>query len=65
MQRKRRRGRLRRAWLALLLLAGISMLGGVSRPRRRWGSVVQFGIAAIQGLIIAILFMRLEGGRRR
>ena len=48
------------AWLVLLLLAGISMLSaylglGV------WGPVVQFGIAAIQVAIIAILFMRLKG----
>jgi cytochrome c oxidase subunit 4 len=48
------------AWLVLLLLAGISMLTayiglGV------WGPVVQFGIAAIQVAIIAILFMRLKG----
>ena len=48
------------AWLVLLLLAGISMLSaflglGV------WGPVVQFGIAAIQVSIIAILFMRLKG----
>jgi cytochrome c oxidase subunit 4 len=48
------------AWLVLLLLAGISMLSaflglGV------WGPVIQFGIAAIQVSIIAILFMRLKG----
>ena len=48
------------AWLVLLLLAGVSMLTaylglGV------WGPVVQFGIAAIQVAIIAILFMRLKG----
>jgi cytochrome c oxidase subunit 4 len=48
------------AWAVLLLLAGVSMLSaylglGV------WGPVVQFGIAAIQVSIIAILFMRLKG----
>jgi cytochrome c oxidase subunit 4 len=48
------------AWLVLLLLAGVSMLSaflglGV------WGPVIQFGIATIQVLIIAILFMRLKG----
>jgi cytochrome c oxidase subunit 4 len=48
------------AWLVLLLLAGVSMLTaylglGV------WGPVIQFGIAAIQVSIIAILFMRLKG----
>ena len=48
------------AWLVLLLLAGVSMLSaflglGV------WAPVVQFGIAAIQTAIIAILFMRLKG----
>jgi cytochrome c oxidase subunit 4 len=48
------------AWAVLLLLAGVSMLTaylglGV------WAPVVQFGIAAIQVAIIAILFMRLKG----
>jgi cytochrome c oxidase subunit 4 len=48
------------AWLALLLLAGISMLTaylglGV------WAPVVQFGIAAIQVATLMILFMRLKG----
>jgi caa(3)-type oxidase subunit IV len=48
------------AWLVLLLLAGISVLSaflglGV------WAPVVQFGIAAIQAAIVAILFMRLKG----
>ena len=48
------------AWAVLLLLAGVNMLSaylglGV------WGPVVQFGIAAIQVALIAILFMRLKG----
>lgn len=48
------------AWAVLLLLAGVSMLSahlglGV------WAPVIQFGIAAIQVAIIAILFMRLKG----
>ena len=48
------------AWLVLLLLAGISMLSAFL-GLGAWGPVVQFGIAAIQAAIIAILFMRLKG----
>lgn len=48
------------AWAVLLLLAGISMLTAYI-GLGIWGPVVQFGIAAIQVAIIAILFMRLKG----
>ncbi len=48
------------AWIAILLLAGISawtaFLGiGI------WAPIVQFGIAAIQAMLVFVLFMRLKG----
>jgi cytochrome c oxidase subunit 4 len=48
------------AWLALLLLTGLSLLSaylglGVYAP------VIEFGIAAMQAAIVFILFMRLKG----
>lgn len=48
------------AWLALLLLTGISILTafvglGV------WAPVAEFTIAAIQAAILFVLFMRLKG----
>jgi cytochrome c oxidase subunit 4 len=48
------------AWLAMILLAGVSLwtafLGmGV------WAPIVQFSIAAIQTAALFILFMRLKG----
>jgi len=48
------------AWAVLLLLAGISMLTAYI-GLGIWGPVVQFGIAAIQVAIVALLFMRLKG----
>jgi cytochrome c oxidase subunit IV len=48
------------AWLLMLVLGGLSLwtafLGlGI------WAPVVQFGIAAIQTVILFVLFMRLKG----
>lgn len=48
------------AWLALLLLTGLSLLSaylglGVYAP------IIEFGIAATQAAIIFVLFMRLKG----
>lgn len=48
------------AWLALMLLLGLSVLSayqdiGIFHP------IVNFGIAAIQAAIIFLVFMRLRG----
>lgn len=48
------------AWLVLILLLGLSVLSanldiGIFHP------VVNFGIAATQGAIILVVFMRLRG----
>jgi cytochrome c oxidase subunit 4 len=48
------------AWIAILLTAGISawtaFLGlGI------WAPVIQFGIAALQTVLLFVLFMRLKG----
>jgi cytochrome c oxidase subunit 4 len=48
------------AWLALLLLTGISMLTAFL-GLGLWTPVVQFGIAAVQAGILFVLFMRLKG----
>jgi cytochrome c oxidase subunit IV len=48
------------AWLAMLMLAGLSLLTaflGIGR----WAPMVQFGIAALQTSALFILFMRLKG----
>ena len=48
------------AWLALLLLAGAS-IGSAFLHLGTFAPVAQFGIAAIQAVIVFILFMRLKG----
>jgi cytochrome c oxidase subunit IV len=48
------------AWLAMLVLAGLSLLTaflGIGR----WAPMVQFGIAALQTSALFIFFMRLKG----
>jgi cytochrome c oxidase subunit 4 len=48
------------AWLAMIVLAGIS-LWTAFLGLGHWAPIVQFGIAAIQTAILFILFMRLKG----
>lgn len=48
------------AWIALLLLAGVS-LWTAFLGLGFWGPIAQFGIAALQAAIVFILFMRLKG----
>jgi cytochrome c oxidase subunit 4 len=48
------------AWLALLLLAAVS-IGSVFLHLGAFAPLVEFGIAAIQAAIVFSLFMRLKG----
>jgi cytochrome c oxidase subunit IV len=48
------------AWLVLLLLAGVSVLTAFLRMGI-WAPVAQFSIAALQTIILFVLFMRLKG----
>ena len=48
------------AWLALLLLTGLSLLSAFLHLAV-WAPVVQFGIAATEAAIVFVLFMRLKG----
>lgn len=48
------------AWVAMLVLAGLSLLTAFL-GMGRWAPAVQFGIAALQTAALFILFMRLKG----
>jgi len=48
------------AWLATLVLAGLSLLTAFL-GLGHWAPIVQFGIAALQTSALFILFMRLKG----
>lgn len=48
------------AWIALLILAGVSVWTAFL-GLGLWAPIAQFGIAALQAAIVFILFMRLKG----
>ena len=48
------------AWIALIVLAGVSV-GTAFLGLGKWAPIVQFAIAAIQAGIVYIVFMRLKG----
>lgn len=48
------------AWLAVLLLAAISV-GTAFLGLGKWMPIIEFGIAALQAAVLFILFMRLKG----
>jgi cytochrome c oxidase subunit IV len=48
------------AWVAMLVLAGLS-LWTAFLGMGAWAAIVQYGIAALQTAILFILFMRLKG----
>lgn len=51
------------AWLALVLLIGLS-LGSTHIGPNIWAPIIEFAIAAVQIAILFVLFMRLKGSPR-